>query len=138
MARQIAISIGGHRFDAALEEGVAPRSSDWLLRQLPLQSKLIHVRWSGEACWVPMGNLKVDLPPEEATRHPRPGQLILYPGGISETEMLIAYGAVAFASKAGPLAGNPLLTITDKLDQLAEIGRDILWHGAKDLRIDLA
>lgn len=138
MARQIAISIGGTRFDAALEEGVAPRSSDWLLRQLPFRSKLIHVRWSGEACWVPMGDLKVDLPPEEATRHPRPGQLILYPGGISETEMLIAYGAVAFASKAGPLAGNPLLTITDKLDQLAEIGRDILWHGAKDLSIDLA
>jgi len=85
-----------------------------------------------------MGNLKVDLPQEEATRHPRPGQLILYPGGISETEILIAYGAVAFASKAGPLAGNPLLTITEKLDQLAEIGRHILWHGSSDLIIELA
>ena len=59
--------------------------------------------------------------------------MIVYPGGISETEVLIAYGSVRFASKVGQLAGNPLLTITDKLDRLAEIGREILWSGAKKI-----
>ena len=85
-----------------------------------------------------MGDLQVEVPPEEATRHPRPGQLILYPGGISETELLLAYGAVAFASKAGPLAGNPLLTVTGDLDRLAEIGRAILWEGAREFLVEAA
>lgn len=138
MNPQLIVSINGERFEAVLEEKLAPKSCEWLLRQLPYRSKLIHVRWSGEACWVPMGELNVEVPPEEATRHPRPGQLILYPGGISETEMLLAYGAVAFASKAGPLAGNPLLTVTGNLERLAEIGRAILWEGAKELTIEAA
>jgi hypothetical protein len=138
VGQQLLVSIGGERFEAVLEDQVAPKSCEWLLRQLPYRSKLIHVRWSGEACWVPMGDLQVEVPPEEATRHPRPGQLILYPGGISETELQLAYGAVAFASKAGPLAGNPLLTVTGDLDRLAEIGRAILWEGAREFLVEAA
>ena len=29
---------------------------------------------------------------ENHTSHPAPGQVILYPGGISETEILLVYG----------------------------------------------
>jgi len=32
---------------------------------------------------------------------PAPGQIILYPGGISETEILLAYGGVHFACQDG-------------------------------------
>ncbi len=37
--------------------------------------------------------------------------MIFYPGGYSETEILLAYGGVRFASKLGQLAGNHFLTV---------------------------
>ncbi len=62
--------------------------------------------------------------------------VLLYPGGISETEILIAYGPTHFASKAGTLAGNHFLTIVAGQDTLAEFGRRTLWEGAQELRIE--
>ncbi len=50
---------------------------------------------------------------ENHTSYPAPGEFILYPGGISETEILLAYGGVHFASKVGQLAGNHFLTIVE-------------------------
>ena len=79
---------------------------------LPYKEKIIHVRWSGEGCWIPLGDLDLGLPYENHTSHPALGQIILYPGGISETEILLAYGGVCFASKVGQLAGNHFLTVT--------------------------
>jgi len=73
---------------------------------LPYRERLIHVRWSGEACWIPLGDLDLSLGYENATSYPILGQMLLYLGGISETEILLAYGSVRFASKVGQLAGN--------------------------------
>src|SRR6185437_5111817 len=67
-----------------------------------------------------------------------PGQILLYPGGVSETEILLAYGAVRFASKVGQLAGSHFLTITSGLDKLYELGRMVLYEGAKPVRIEAA
>lgn len=127
----IVVEIDGTVFPARFEERLAPRTVAAFRAILPYEQRLIHVRWSGEACWIPLGDRDFGLGFENATRHPAPGQVLLYPGGISETEILIAYGAVAFASKAGPLAGNHFLTITERLDDLAAIGRETLWSGAK-------
>ena len=60
--------------------------------------------------------------------------MILYPGGVSETEILLAYGGVSFASRMGPLAGNHFLTLTTGLENLAELGRRTLWQGAQSIR----
>ena len=100
---------------------------------MPYSERIIHVRWSGEACWIPLGSLDLGLGYENATSYPAPGQLLLHPGGISETEILIAYGAVRFASKAGQLAGNHFLTIVDGLDQLRRLGETTLWEGAQPI-----
>ena len=67
-----------------------------------------------------------------------PCQMILYPGGISETEILLAYGGVNFASKMGQLAGNHFITITSGLDRLTEMCKGVLWEGAKTIRIEEA
>ena len=64
---------------------------------LPYRQQIIHVRWSGEGCWIPLGEFDFGLGYENHTSHPAPGDIILYPGGISETEILLAYGAVAFS-----------------------------------------
>ena len=70
------------------------------------------------------------------TSYPAPGQILLHPGGVSETEILLAYGAVRFASKAGQLAGNHFLTIVEGLDQLRPLGEMALWQGAQTIAFD--
>jgi hypothetical protein len=132
------ITIGGLEFTARLEEDAAPQTVAAFRRLLPLRSHIIHVRWSGEAGWIPFGDLELGLGPENATCYPHPGELVLYPGGVSETEILLAYGYVAFASKAGPLAGNHFATIVEGNEQLPGLGRTFLWEGAQAIAIDEA
>jgi hypothetical protein len=130
----VRISAGPFSFDARFEDGVAPKTCAAFRRLLPFENKIIHVRWSGEAVWIPLGDLDLELPFENATSYPAPGQILLYPGGPSETEILLAYGAVRFASKVGQLAGNHMITITSGLEQLSELGRLVLWQGAQPIR----
>ncbi len=83
-----------------------------------------------------MGERKLSLDFENHTSHPAPGMLLLYPGGISETEVLFPYGSTMFASKVGQLAGNHFATLTQGQEQLPEIGRLTLWEGAQDITIE--
>ena len=130
------IVVGDLGFEARLEEAAAPRTVAALRRLLPLRSKLIQARWSGEAGWIPYGALKVGVGVENATSHPAPGQLLFYPGGYSETEILFPYGSTLFASKLGQLAGNHFATLTGGLDNLPELGRRILWEGAQEISFE--
>lgn len=132
----VVISLGQSRLGARFETAAAPLTCAAFRRLLPFVSQVIHVRWSGEAVWAPLGGLSIGVPPENATTYPHPGEVLWYPGGLSETELLIAYGRTHFASKAGPLAGNHFLTVTQGLEHLTEIGRRVLWHGALPVRID--
>jgi Protein of unknown function (DUF3830) len=129
----IRITAGTYTFGARLEMKRAPKTCTKFVSLLPYRQRIIHVRWSGEACWIPLGELDVGLGHENATSYPAPGEVILYPGGISETEILVAYGSVSFASKAGPLAGNHFLTITDGRENLAALGHLTLWEGAQQI-----
>jgi hypothetical protein len=135
MMSKASIWLGDERFEGQFQDDKAPRTCAALRSLLPIRQQLVHARWSGEACWVPLGDLPLGLPAENATSQPRPGEIIFYPGGISEAEILVAYGEVRFACKAGPIAGNPFLVITADLDRLARIGRDILWRGAQLIAI---
>jgi hypothetical protein len=127
------IGAGSFEFRARFEEEDAPQTVAAFRGLLPLESRIIHVRWSGEGTWIPMGDLDVGIGPENATRYPSPGELIFYPGGASETELLLAYGYVAFASKAGALAGNHFATIVEGNENLRELGRKVLWEGAQEI-----
>lgn len=130
------IKAGPFTFEARLETEKAPMTCEAFLRLLPFRERLLHVRWSGEATWVPLGDLIVRVPPENATTYPLPGEILLYPGGVSETEILIPYGRTQFGSKAGLLAGNHFLTVVSGAEQLAELGRLTLWEGAQPLSIN--
>jgi Protein of unknown function (DUF3830) len=116
-------------------EAEAPLTAAAFRKILPLEGKLIHVRWSGESTWIPLGDLTIGVPFENATSYPRPGEILLYPGGVSETEILIPYGRTNFASKAGQLAGNHFLTIVSGTEHLPELGRLTLWQGAQQILI---
>ncbi|MCB1500647.1 MAG: DUF3830 family protein [Bauldia sp.] len=132
------ITAGPFDFEAVMEEAKAPKTCARFKTLLPYKERIIHVRWSGEGCWIPLGDLDLGLGYENHTSYPAPGQFILYPGGISETEILLAYGGVHFASKMGQLAGNHFLTITKGLENLHALGTKTLWDGAQDIVFRLA
>jgi Protein of unknown function (DUF3830) len=129
----IRIDAGPYTFAARLETASAPRTCAKFTAMLPYRQQIIHVRWSGEGCWIPLGDLNLGLLPENATSHPAPGEVLLYPGGPSETEIILAYGAVQFSSKIGQLAGNHFLTITEGRENLRPLGELVLWKGAQDI-----
>ena len=134
---RIRIKAARFEFIARFETERAPRTCAKFLTMLPYRERIIHVRWSGEGCWIPLGELDLGLQYENHTSYPAPGEIIVYPGGISETEILLAYGAVCFASKVGQLAGNHFLTITEGRDNLPALGKLTLWQGAQDIVFEL-
>ena len=126
------IKAGPYEFEAQTVEA-APNTCARFVRALPYHQQIIHVRWSGEGCWIPLGEFDFGLGHENPTSYPAPGEIILYPGGLSETEILLAYGGVRFASKVGQLAGSHFLTIIEGGDQLRPLGELVLWQGAQDI-----
>src|SRR2546422_10741781 len=130
------IRVGPLTFTARLEEQAAPKTVAVIRKMLPFKSKIVHCRWSGESTWIPMGERKLGLEFENHTSHPAPGMLLLYPGGISETELLFPYGSTMFASKVGQLAGNHFATVTEGHENLPAIGRLTLWEGAQEITIE--
>ena len=135
---KIKIVCGGETFPAVLEEEKAPNTCAVFKKMLPIKNQMIHVRWSGEGMWIPMGDTRWDgLAYENHTSYPSKGEMLIYPGGISEMEIILAYGSVCFASKVGQLAGNHFLTVTESLDRLYALGRRCLYEGAQPITIEL-
>ncbi len=131
----LAIRVGDLRFRARWEDA-APLTREALKAWLPIRSRLIHCRWSGESTWIPFGETRPDVGFENHTSHPAPGQLLIYVGDISECEILFPYGACMFNSKLGQLAGNHFATIVEGGEQLPELGRRTLWEGAQEIEIN--
>ena len=135
---RVRIAVSGLKFEARLEAERAPKSCARFTAMLPLKTRIIQARWSGEAAWIPFGELALDVGYENATSYPAPGQLLLYPGGLSETEILFPYGPTVFASKMGQLAGNHFITLTSGLENLPALGKTVLWNGAQKVRFEAA
>jgi hypothetical protein len=130
---RLRIVVAHLKFGARLEVERAPKTCAKFAAMLPLTTHLIQARWSGEAAWIPLGDLDLGLGYENHTSHPAPGHLLLYPGGISETEILFPYGSTLFASKSGQLAGNHFATIEDGGEQLSELGNLVVMKGVQDI-----
>jgi len=133
----IRITAGQYQFLAETNPD-APRTVAAFSQLLPYRQKIIHVRWSGEACWSPLGDFDLETGFENHTSHPSVGDILFYPGGYSETEILLAYGSCCFASKMGQLAGNHFLTIVEGRENLRKLGVEVLWGGAQDILFEAA
>ena len=133
---KLKVTAGEFTFNANLEKELAPNTCAAFEKLMRFTGQLVHVRWSGEGIWIPLGDMDFGVGYENHTSHPAPGQIILYPGGISETEILLAYGGVDFSSKMGQLAGNHFITLLDGLENLMELGNTVLWKGAQSVRFD--
>ena len=134
----LTINAGPFAFEARWEREDAPVTCEAFEALLPFRQKIIHVRWSGESAWIPLGDMSTGLGFENHTSHPAPGEILLYPGGYSETEILFPYGSCCFASKMGQLAGNHFLTVVEGNENLRAIGEMCLWQGAQEIVFDRA
>ena len=134
---ELRVTAGPFEFGARFEEEAAPKTCAAFRARMPFMTKAVHVRWSGEGVWMPLGDLDFGVSYENHTSYPAPGQIILYPGGISETEILLAYGGVHFASKMGQLAGNHFITLTSGLENLRKLGEMALWQGAQPIVFEI-
>jgi len=131
------IEVGDLHFSARWDPA-APRTTEAIRRMLPIESKLIHCRWTGESTWIPFGDFRFGLEYENHTSHPAPGTLAIYPGGISECEIFFPYGGCTTSSKVGQLAANVFALIDPDdgwADRLREVGRRCLWDGAQSISI---
>jgi hypothetical protein len=118
------------RFEAA-----APLTAAAFRSILPFKGRLLQARWSGEAAWIPLGDLSIGVDRENATSYPSRGDILFHPAGASEAEILFPYGSCRFASRVGELAGNHFLTLTRGHAHLSELGRRVLWQGAQPIEI---
>ena len=65
------IVIDGHAFDARFETAKSPATCSAFQRAMPFESRIVHVRWSGEAVWIPLGDMDFELGYEDAMRDQR-------------------------------------------------------------------
>jgi hypothetical protein len=129
----ILIKVGNYQFEAQLLIESAPKTCEAFLKLLPFKNKLIQARWSGESAWIPMGELNLGIAEENATSTPEVGEILLYPNGISETEILFPYGKTIFACRDGKLKGNLFLKIHNRSEDLKKIGQLVLLEGAQEI-----
>lgn len=132
---KVRIKSGDYEFVGQLHTDKAPETCAIFLTMLPMRSKFIHVRWSGEGIWIPFGELRTGLQLENHISHPAKGEMLFYPGGVSEMELILSYGRCCFASQYGQLSGNHFLTVVEGLDKLDEFGKKVLWEGAQEIEI---
>ena len=79
----VQITIGADTFTARWEIDISPHTCAAFRRLLPYAQKIIHARWSGEACWIPLGTFDLDVGPENPISQPKPAQILFYPAGVS-------------------------------------------------------
>ena len=75
----IKITAGPYEFVARWEREKSPKTCEAFEKLLPYRQKIIHVRWSGESCWIPLGDYDLGVGFEDATSYPQAGEILFYP-----------------------------------------------------------
>jgi hypothetical protein len=131
------IRTAGTTFTAEIHDDQAPETVAAMRDLLPLESTLMHVRWSGIATWINIDEIELPaIPRENHTVYPSCGDLLLYPGYRNEQEILLPCGPTCFKSPAGELAGNHFATITGERQRLRALEETTLEDGSQRIVID--
>lgn len=138
MTDELIIDVAEYTFTAELFEDDAPESIAAMREFLPLESTLMHVRWSGIATWINIDEIELpEISRENHTVYPSRGDVLLYPGYRNEQEILIACGPTCFKSPAGELAGNHVATIDADAETLKELEDRTLDEGSFDVTVSI-
>jgi hypothetical protein len=130
------LDIEGDVYTAELLEDKAPKNIEAMREFLPLETDVMHVRWSGHAVWANIDEIDLpEVPRENHTVYPSRGDILFYPGYRNEQEILIACGPTCFKSPAGELAGNHVGTLDVSDEELVSLEQSTLDTGKKDATI---
>jgi hypothetical protein len=66
----VRITAGPYELEARWEREKSPRNCEAFGALLPYRQRIIRVRWSGESCWIPLGDLDFGVGFEDATSYP--------------------------------------------------------------------
>ena len=136
---RLELVVDGEVLTAELLPDDAPKSVAAVKDLLPLESELMHVRWSGIATWINIDEIDLpEIPRENHTVYPSFGDLLLYPGYRNEQEILVPCGPTCFKSPAGELAGNHFATLDTPREDLRAIEQRTLRDGMLDVTLRLA
>jgi hypothetical protein len=103
---QLVIHAGDFTFNARFEEALAPKTVAAFRNAMPFESQAIHVRWSGEGVWMPLGDLDFGVSYENHTSYPAPGQIILTRRHQRDRNSAGLWRR-AFREQDGPACGQP-------------------------------
>lgn len=132
------LNIAGDVYRAELLENKAPESIEAMREFLPLETDIMHVRWSGHAVWANIDEIELpDVPRENHTVYPSRGDILFYPGYRNEKEILISCGSTCFKSPAGELAGNHIGTLDASEEELVALEQSTLNTGKKETTIQI-
>jgi hypothetical protein len=138
MSDTLTIDVADYTLTAELFADAAPESVAAMRDFLPLESTLMHVRWSGIATWINIDEIALpEIPRENHTVYPSRGDVLLYPGYRNEQEILLACGPTCFKSPAGELAGNHVATIDAPAETLKELEDRTLEEGSFDVTLSI-
>ena len=125
-------------YTAELLEKKAPESIATMKEFLPLETEVMHVRWSGHAVWANIDEINLpEVPRENHTVYPSRGDILFYPGYKNDQEILIACGPTCFKSPAGELAGNHVGTLEASQEKLVSLEESTLDTGKKQATINI-
>ena len=82
--------------------------SPFFRTMLPLESKLIQARWSGQAAWIPFGDLDVGDRPGGSDQLPGPGRARLLPRRRQRDRDPVPVRRHLLREQGGPARGQPL------------------------------
>src|SRR5271156_6932068 len=104
------VTITGMPSDAHFEEK-ASKTCAAFKERLPIESSIVHVPAAAKRCGFRLA-IMISALASKTIEAIRRRDRSPYPGGIGETEILLAYGGVPFASKLGQVAGKHFITLT--------------------------
>ena len=127
---EMELVIDGEVITATFLEEDAPETVAVVRGLLPLETELMHVRWSGYATWINIDDIDLpEMPRENHTAYPSRGDLLFYPGYRNEQEILVPCGPTCFKSPAGELAGNHFATLGAPRERLEALEQRTLREG---------
>ncbi len=137
MSRRIRIRVDNVVAEAELYDEAAPKTTDALWEQLPIQDRTIQTRWSGDA-WRTEGNYQLlpkDSPVENVADRLSAGDIIYYPGE-ENIKVGFAYGKAKWLNPfMVPIDVALIGKIDTNLDAFVERCSRIIFEGPLDVEI---